>query len=82
MDRPDQQLGVDLIKQALRAPCSTIAKNAGKDTSIVVEKILSANSASIGYDALKDQYVDMIQEGGYARSNRKGSHFQLNSCHV
>ncbi len=63
MERPDQQSGVDLIRRALRTPCSTIAKNAGKDPSIVVEKVLAAESASTGYDALNDKYVDMIQEG-------------------
>lgn len=63
LETPDQQSGVDIVRKALRAPCSTIAKNAGKDPSIVVEKILTAETPSIGYDALKDQYVDMIQEG-------------------
>lgn len=63
MERADQQSGVDLIRRALRAPASTIAKNAGKDPSIVVEKILAAEKPSMGYDALRDQYVDMIQQG-------------------
>ena len=63
MERSDQQSGVDLIRRALRTPCSTIAKNAGKDPSIVVEKVLAADSINTGYDALNDRYVDMIQEG-------------------
>ena len=63
METSDQQAGVDIVRNALRAPCSTIAKNAGKDPSIVVEKVLGTDSYSTGYDALKDQYVDMIQEG-------------------
>lgn len=63
MESTDQQSGVDLVRRALRTPCSTIAKNAGKDPSIVVEKILSADTLSLGYDALKDEYVDMIQQG-------------------
>lgn len=64
MGSADQQAGVDLIRRALRSPCSTIAKNSGKDPSIVVEKVLTAEQSSWGYDALKDQFVDMIQEGG------------------
>jgi chaperonin GroEL len=64
MGSPDQQSGVDLVRRALRSPCSTIAKNSGKDPSIVVEKVLSAEQSTMGYDALKDKYVDMIQEGG------------------
>ncbi len=63
METVDQQAGVEIVRKALRAPCSTIAKNAGKDPSIVVEKVLAADTVSIGYDALKDQYVDVIQEG-------------------
>ena len=63
MESHDQQSGVDLVRRALRTPCSTIAKNAGKDPSIVVEKVLSAETQSTGYDALKDEYVDMIQRG-------------------
>lgn len=68
MESPDQQSGVDLVRCALRSPCSTIANNSGKDPSIVVEKVLSAEKSSMGYDALKDQYVDMIQQGGYKAS--------------
>ena len=63
LETEDQQFGVDIVRKALRSPCSTIAKNAGKDPSIVVEKVLAADKVSTGYDALKDQYVDMIQEG-------------------
>ena len=63
MESVDQQAGLDILRRALRAPCSTIAKNAGKDPSIVVEKILSAETTNTGYDAMKDKYVDMIQEG-------------------
>lgn len=63
MESSDQQSGVDLIRRAMRTPCSTIAKNAGKDPSIVVEKILSADKQSMGYDALRDEYVDMIEKG-------------------
>lgn len=63
MESVDQQAGVDIVRRALRSPCSTIAKNAGKDPSIVVEKILAAENASTGYDALKDKFVNMIQEG-------------------
>jgi len=43
-------------------PCSTIAKNAGKDGSVVVEKVLMS-PFEIGYDAQKDQFVDMVKSG-------------------
>ncbi len=60
----DEQTGVDIIKRALSAPCSTIASNAGVDASRVVEKILSSSNPNQGYDALHGEYVDMIQQGG------------------
>jgi chaperonin GroEL len=54
---------VDIVRKALRTPLSTIAKNAGADSSIVVQKVMSSDNPSEGYDALKDKYVDMIHEG-------------------
>ena len=63
MDTSDQQAGVEIVRTALRTPLATIAKNAGSDPSIVVDKVLNAQSPSEGYDALKDKYVDMMQEG-------------------
>ena len=63
METSDQQLGVDIVRKALRTPLSTIAKNAGADSSIVVQKVMGSENPSEGYDALKDRYVDMIHEG-------------------
>ena len=63
METSDQQLGVDIVRKALRTPLSTIAKNAGADSSIVVQKVMSSENPNEGYDALKDIYVDMIHEG-------------------
>ncbi len=63
----DEQHGVDIVSKALRSPCATIAKNAGVDPSLVVQKILSATNPSEGFDALRGTYVDMIQEGSTVR---------------
>ena len=63
LETTDQQLGVDIVRKALRTPLSTIAKNAGADPSIVVQKVIDSDNPSEGYDALKDRYVDMIHEG-------------------
>lgn len=54
--------GIEIVRKALRMPCSTIAKNAGKDGSIIVEKVLSS-SFEIGYDAQRDEFVDMVKAG-------------------
>lgn len=63
LDSADKRSGVEIVRKALRTPCSTIAKNAGADPSTVVEKVMAAPSPSDGYDALKDTYVDMLVEG-------------------
>ena len=65
LEAKDEQLGVDIVMRALRTPCATIAKNAGVDPSVVVQKVMAGDSPSMGYDALHDRYVDMIQEGEY-----------------
>ncbi|CAH9056037.1 unnamed protein product [Cuscuta epithymum] len=58
-----QRRGVQIIENALRAPAFTIASNAGVDGSLVVGKLLEQDNLNFGYDAVKDQYVDMVNEG-------------------
>lgn len=58
----DQQTGVDIIRKALRMPAFTIAENAGKNGSVIVEKILALKGDS-GYDALNDSFVNMVDCG-------------------
>ena len=50
------------MRKALRMPLMTIAKNAGVDAAVVVSKVLDAPN-EIGYDALTDEYVNMIEKG-------------------
>ena len=59
---PDVCSGVEIVRKALRMPCSTIAKNAGKDGSVIVEKVLMS-PFEIGYDAQRDEFVDMVKAG-------------------
>ena len=56
------ELGVEIVRKALRMPCSTISKNAGKEGSVIVERVL-ASPFEIGYDAHRDEFVDMIKSG-------------------
>ncbi|XP_066543429.1 60 kDa heat shock protein, mitochondrial isoform X2 [Amia ocellicauda] len=58
----DQKIGIDIIRRSLRIPAMTIAKNAGVEGSLVVEKILQSG-AEIGYDAMQGEYVDMVEKG-------------------
>ncbi|XP_076467577.1 60 kDa heat shock protein, mitochondrial-like [Babylonia areolata] len=61
-DNRDQQTGVDIVKKALRMPAQTIARNAGADAYVVVEKILNAKGDH-GYDAMNDEFTNLIERG-------------------
>lgn len=50
------------MKRALRMPAMTIATNAGVDGATVVAKI-ETSAPEIGYDALNDEYVNMVEKG-------------------
>lgn len=58
----DQKTGIDIIKKALRTPCLTIASNAGIDGAVVVSKVENLDT-EYGYDALNNEYVNMIDKG-------------------
>ena len=59
----DVKTGVNIVLRALEEPVRQIAKNAGVEGSLIVEKIKSKKSISFGYDAAKDEYTDMIERG-------------------
>jgi chaperonin GroEL len=60
----DQQMGFDIICQSLRKPAETIARNAGLEGSLVVEKILDNKSnPNIGFDAVSGEYKDLVAAG-------------------
>ncbi|BFZ02313.1 hypothetical protein BsWGS_05352 [Bradybaena similaris] len=61
-ENEDQLTGVNLISKALRVPALTIAQNAGVDAHVVVEKVLNS-TGDIGYDALNNEYVNLIEQG-------------------
>ena len=58
----DAQVGVNIVKRAIEEPVRQIADNAGQEGSVVVEAVKkSANG--VGFNALTNEYVDMIQAG-------------------
>ena len=59
----DEKTGAMIVLKALEEPVKQIAANAGVDGGVVIDKILSKKSASYGYDALKNEYGDMIEKG-------------------
>ena len=62
-DNADQDAGIAIVRRALQAPIRQIAENAGVEGSIVVGKILENKSATFGFNAQTEQYVDMITAG-------------------
>lgn len=58
----DTQVGINIIVKALEEPMRQIAINAGLEGSVIIEKV-KYSEAGIGYDALNDKYVNMLQTG-------------------
>ncbi|KKP88244.1 MAG: 60 kDa chaperonin [Berkelbacteria bacterium GW2011_GWA2_35_9] len=58
----DEKIGIEIVKNSLDQPLRQIAKNAGKDGGVIIEKIRFENKG-IGYDAKLDRFVDMIKNG-------------------
>lgn len=58
----DERTGVNIILKALEEPIKQIAKNAGLEGSVIVEKVKSEEKG-IGFDAYNEEYVNMIKAG-------------------
>lgn len=59
----DEKTGASIILRAIQEPVRQIAANAGLEGSIIVEKIMADKSNDYGFDAAKDEYVDMVKAG-------------------
>ncbi len=59
----DEKTGVQIIAKALEAPIKQIAVNAGVDGGVIVDNVLRANKTNYGYDALHNEYCDMVKQG-------------------
>lgn len=59
----DEKTGAGIILKALEEPIRQIAKNAGLDGSVIVDKVISSKKANYGYDALNNKYCDMVESG-------------------
>ncbi len=58
----DEATGVNILKRALEEPLRWIAVNAGQEGSVVVDKV-KRSKKGVGYDALKEDYGDMVAKG-------------------
>ena len=59
----DEKTGAAIVLKAIEEPIRQIAKNAGLDGSVIVDKVLSSKKANYGFDALNNKYCDMVECG-------------------
>jgi chaperonin GroEL len=59
----DAQFGVDLLKSVVQKPVRTIAENGGHDGAVVARKVMNGKGAAFGFNALTNEYGDMIEFG-------------------
>ena len=58
----DEKTGAKIVLKALEAPLSTIAENAGLEGSVIINKV-KESKIGVGFDAYKEEYVDMVKAG-------------------
>ncbi len=67
MAYPDEQTGVKILRTALEMPMRKIAENAGEDGAVILDAVRRLQSekenVNIGYDVLKNEFIDMIESG-------------------
>src|SRR3989440_9258023 len=59
----DEQIGVDIIRRSLEEPMRMIVQNAGGEGSVVVEEVKESPKLNYGYNALTDEYEDLVAAG-------------------
>ncbi|MDI7246600.1 MAG: chaperonin GroEL [Bacillota bacterium] len=59
----DEKVGVQIVKRALEEPLRQIANNAGLEGSVVLERVKSQEKQGIGFDAITEEYVDLVKAG-------------------
>lgn len=59
----DEKTGAEIVLKAVKAPLKQIALNAGVDGSVILNEILKANKPNFGFNALINEYCDMVESG-------------------
>ncbi len=59
----DYAAGLDLVYRAIAVPLRTIADNAGAKGNVVVSKVCESEKANFGYNALTDEFGDLVAQG-------------------
>jgi chaperonin GroEL len=63
LEESEEQVGVEIVKRALEEPIRMIVQNAGAEGSLVIEKVRASKDDSFGYNALTDEYENLVQAG-------------------
>jgi chaperonin GroEL len=63
LEDAEEQVGVEIIRRSLEEPIRMIAQNAGAEGSLVVEKVRSSKDDAFGFNALTDEYQNLVQAG-------------------
>ena len=58
-----EKFGVGILRRALEEPARQIARNAGVEPSVVIDKIRQNDAFSFGYNAANDTYTDLVADG-------------------
>jgi chaperonin GroEL len=58
----DEEIGFNIIVRSCSSPLDQLAENAGQDGGVVVAKVVDGKG-NFGYDALKDEYTDLVKAG-------------------
>ncbi|KAE9595707.1 hypothetical protein Lal_00030846 [Lupinus albus] len=63
LDNEEQKIGAEIFRRALSYPARLIAKNAGVNGNVVIDKVLSDDNVNFGYNASIDCYEDLMEAG-------------------
>ncbi|XP_058183606.1 chaperonin 60 subunit beta 4, chloroplastic isoform X2 [Rhododendron vialii] len=63
LDNEEQKIGAEIFKRALTYPIKQIARNSGVNGNVVIEKVLSHDEPTYGYNAARDSYEDLMAAG-------------------
>lgn len=63
LENDEQKVGAEIVKRALGYPMKLIAKNAGVNGSVVIEKVLASDNYKFGYNAATGKYEDLMAAG-------------------
>ncbi|MBI1300598.1 MAG: chaperonin GroEL [Alphaproteobacteria bacterium] len=62
-DNEDQNVGIEIIKRALRAPIRQICENAGEEGSVIIGKLIEQKDTNYGFDAQEGKFTDLVKAG-------------------